>query len=88
MKKLPKAITFTQFPFITVYDDDGEEEVDVFIGDIAERYLRKFAAASGTDKIFGLRDKDGKVYIGNNEAKIKESNIIVSDREYVRTPGL
>ena len=39
MKNLPKAITFPQFPSITVYDDDGEEEVNVFIGDIAEQYL-------------------------------------------------
>ena len=31
MKNLPKAVTFPQFPSITAYDDDGEEEVDVFI---------------------------------------------------------
>ena len=38
MKNLPKAITFPYFPSITAYDedDDGEEEEDVFIGDIAE----------------------------------------------------
>ena len=88
MKHLPKDITFPQFPSITAYDDDGEEEMDVFIGDIAEQYLRKFASRSGTDKTFGLRDKDGKFYIGNKEAKIKENNIIVGDREYVGTPGL
>ena len=35
-----------------------------------------------------MRDKDGKFYIGNKEAKIKENNIIVGDREYVGTPGL
>ena len=52
MKNLPKAITFSQFPFITVYDDDGEEEEDVFIGDIAEQYLRKFSSVSGADKTF------------------------------------
>ena len=40
IKDLPKAITFPQFPSITAYDDD-DEEVDVFIGDIAEQYLRK-----------------------------------------------
>ena len=35
MKNLPKAITFPKFPSITAYDDDdGEEEEDVFIGDI------------------------------------------------------
>ena len=54
MKNLPKAITIPQFPSITAYDDDGEDEVDVFIGDIAEQYLRKFASVSGTDKTFGL----------------------------------
>ena len=49
---------------------------------------REFASASGTDKTFGLWDKDGKFYIGNKEAKIKENYIIVCDREYVGTPGL
>ena len=89
MKNLPKAITFSQFPSITAYDDDdGEEEEDVFIGDITKQYLRKFASTSGTDKTFGLRDNDGKFYIGNKEAKIKENNIIVGDKEYVGTPGL
>ena len=67
MINLPRATTFPQFPSITAYDDDGEEEVDVFIGDIAEQYLRKFASASGKDKTFGLRDKDGKFYIGNEQ---------------------
>ena len=87
MKNLPRAITVPQFSSITAYDDDGEEEVDVFIGDIAEQHLRKFDSASGTDKTFGVRDKDGKVYIGNKEAKIKENNIIVGDRKYIGTPG-
>ena len=63
------AITFPQFPFVTAYDDDGEEEEDVVIGDIAEQYLRKFATVSGADKSFGLRDKDGKFYIGNRKQK-------------------
>ena len=65
MTNLPKAITFPQFPSITAYDDDGEEEVDVFIEDIAAQDLRKFASVSGAGKTFGLRDKDGKFYIGN-----------------------
>ena len=69
MKNYPKAITFPQFPSITAYDDDGEEEENLFIGDIVEQYLRKFASKSGTDKTFRLRDKDGKFYIGNKEAK-------------------
>ena len=43
---------------------------------------------SDADKTFGLRDKDGKFYIGNKEAKIKDNNIIVGDKEYAGTPGL
>ena len=41
MKNLPKAMAFSQFPSITAYDDDGEEVVDVFIGDIAEQIITK-----------------------------------------------
>ena len=33
-------------------------------------------------------DKDGKFYIGSKEAKVKEINIIVGDKEYAGTPGL
>ena len=50
--------------------------------------MRKFAFKFGTDKTFGLRDKNGKFYIGNKEANIKENNIIAGDREYVGMPGL
>ena len=35
-----------------------------------------------------MRDKDGKFYIGNNEPKIKENNIIVGEKDYAGTPGL
>ena len=88
MKNLPKTIIFSQFSSIAAYSDDGEEEGDAIIGDIAEQYLRKFASTTGTDKIFWLLDKDGKFYIGNKEAKIKENNIIVGDKEYAATPRL
>ena len=87
-KNIPRAIKCPQFSSITAYDDDGEEEVDVFTGDIVEQYLLKFASASGTDKTFGLRDKDGKFYIGNQKAKIKENNIINGHKEYADTAGL
>ena len=40
---------------------------DVFIGDIAEEYLRKFATVSGADKTFGLRDKDGFTSVTRNQ---------------------
>ena len=62
--------------------------MDVFNGDIAEQYLRKFASASGTDKTLGLLDKDCKFYIGNKEEKVKENNIIVGDKECAGTLGL
>ena len=88
MKHLPKAVTFPQYPSITAYDNVGEEEGKVVIGNIAEQYLRKFASKSGTDKTFGLRIMDGKFYIRNKKAKIKENNIIVGEKEYGDTPGL
>ena len=47
-----------------------------------------FATVSGADKTFELRDKDGKFYIGNKEAKLKENNILVGNKEYAGTPGL
>ena len=31
LQNLPKAITFPKFPSITAYNNDGEEEEDVFI---------------------------------------------------------
>ena len=43
---------------------------------------------SGADKTFGMRDKDSKFYIGNKEAKTKENNVIVGNKEYAGTPGL
>ena len=88
MKHLPKAVTVPQYPSITAYDDDGEEEGKAVIGNISEQYLRKFASTSGTDKTFRLRDKDGKFYIGNKEAKIRENNIIAGEKEYAGTLGL
>ena len=50
--------------------------------------MRKFATVSGSDKTFRLRDKDGKFYIGNKDAKIIENNIIVGNKGYTGTPGL
>ena len=47
-----------------------------------------FASVSGPDKIFGLRDKDGKFYIWNKEVQIKDSNAIVGDKEYFSMPAL
>ena len=65
MKHLPRAVTFSQYPSITACDDDCEEEGKAVIGNIAEQYLRTFASTSRTDNTFGLRDMDGKFYIGS-----------------------
>ena len=54
MTNLPKAITFLQFPSITAYDENGEEEDDAVIGDIAEQYLHNFASVSGADKTISI----------------------------------
>ena len=85
---LSELKSIPQFPSITAYDNDGAEEEDVYIGDIAKQYLRKFASKFGTDKTFRLRDKDGKFYIGNKEANIKENNTTVGEKEYAATPRL
>ena len=55
MKNLPKAIIFPQFPSIPARSDDGEENGEAIIGDIAVQYLRMFAS----DKTFGFLDKNG-----------------------------
>ena len=52
------------------------------------KQIRQFATVSGADKTFGLWDKDGKFYIENKKAKIKENNIIVGNKEYAGTSGL
>ena len=36
MKHLPKAVRFSQYPSITAYDNDGEEEGKAVLGNIAE----------------------------------------------------
>ena len=50
--------------------------------------MRKFATVSGADKTFELRDRDSRFYIRNREAKIKENNIIVGNKEHAGTPGI
>ena len=85
MKNL-KSVTFPQYPSITAHDDDGQEEVIVFIRDAAEQYLRKFASVSGTDKKCELRDKDGKFILGRRKQKLRKT--IAGDKEYARTPGV
>ena len=86
MKHLSKAVTFSQYSSITAYDDDGEEEGKTVIGNIAEQHLRKFASKSGTDKTFGLRDMDGKFYIGNKKAKLRKTISLLVKRNTLARP--
>jgi hypothetical protein len=95
IRDLPKALALPQFPSITgvwpADDDTGptEEEQDKpeYIGDIAAKYLRKFATKDA-DKVYGIYDKDGQFYIGDTRIGVIGDNIVVGGREYEGTPGL
>ena len=60
----------------------------MYIGEIAEQYLRKFASKQEVDKTFGLYDKGGKFYIGDSPITISGDNITIKGKEYLGTPGL
>ena len=82
LEKLP-AITFPAFPAIEM-----TEEEKLNLGPIATNALKKFLRRDDADKIYGLRDKNGKFYIGNKLAVIDNNDIIVGKYEYKGTPGL
>ena len=88
IKSLPQAITFPAFPSIEASKDPIEGEDTQFIGDLAEKYLRKFATKTEADRTYGLYDRKGNFYIGNKPVVIIDNNIIVDDEEYPGTPGL
>jgi len=90
MKKLP-TIAFPQFQAIAAPPEDEDEDLDtsgLYIGEIAEEYLRKFASKQEVDKTFGIYNKDGKFYIGDSPIDIKGDNITIKGKEYLGTPGL
>ena len=91
LKELPAAITFPQLQAIAGPPGDEDEDLDtsgLYIGEIAEQYLRQFASRQEVDKTFGLYDKDGEFYIGNSPITISDNNITVKGKEYTGTPGL
>ena len=55
-----------------------------YIGEVAEKYVRKFARRSEADTTYASYDKDGKFYI----AIILGNDIVVGKDEYKGTPGL
>ena len=82
LEKIP-AITFPAFPAIEM-----TEEEKTNLGSIATNALKKFLRRDDADKIYGLRDKNGKFYIGNKLAVIDNNDLIVGKYEYKGTPGL
>ena len=94
IESLPQAITFPAYPSIEAYKEpiEGEETFvrPYFLGDIAEKYLRKFVSNEEVvDRKWGIRDTGKGFYIGNKLVEVKDDNIIFEDdEEYEGTPGL
>ena len=82
LEKLP-AITFPAFPAIEMTEEEKSN-----LGPIATNALKKFLRRDDADKIYGLRDKNGKFYIGNKLAVIDNNDLIVGKYDYEGTPGL
>ena len=89
IEKLPQTITFPAYPSIQAFEEPLEGEDTQFIGEVAEKYLRKFATKGEVDTTFGLYDRKGNFYIGNKPVIIIDNNIVVDGKEeYEGTPGL
>ena len=88
IENLPQAITFPAFPSIQASKEPLEGEGTQYIGDLAEKYLRKFATKSEADTTYGLYDRKSNFYIGNKLAIIVDNDLVVGKDEYEGTPGL
>ena len=87
-ENLPQAITLPAYPSIQATEKPLEGEDTQFIGEVAEKYLRKFATKGEADTMHGLYDRKGNFYIGNKPIVIIDNNIMVDNEEYEGTPGL
>ncbi|KAG1665133.1 hypothetical protein GQR58_018801 [Nymphon striatum] len=65
-------------------DVDAEDD---YIGNIAVKYLRKFATKDA-DMTYGLQDRNSEFYIGDQRIGVIGNNIAVGDKEYIGTSGL
>ena len=83
-----EAIKFPAYPSIQAFEKPLEGEETQSIGEVAEKYLRKFTAKGEADRTYGLYDKGGKFYIGNKLAIIVDNDLVVGKDEYEGTPGL
>ena len=88
IKNLPQAITFPTYPSIQAFEEPLEGEDTQFIGEVAEKYLRKFATKDEADTTYGLYDRKGNFYIGNKPIVTIDNKIVFGDEEYKGTPGL
>ena len=57
-------------------------------GPLASKYLTTGGPDANYDKVYGIHAKDGKLYIGNKEIKIKGDDIYVDGEKFLGTPGL
>ena len=85
IENLPQAITFPAYPSIQAFEKPLEGED---IGEVAEKYLRKFATKGEADTTYGLYDRKCNFYIGNKPVVIIDNNIVVEDEEYEGIPDL
>ena len=88
IEKLPQTIAFPAYPSIEAFETPIEGEDTQFIGNVASKYLKKFATKNEADKTYGLYDKKGNFYIGNKLVVILDNDLIVGKDEYEGTPGL
>ena len=88
IENLPQAITFPTYPSIQAFEEPPEGEDTQYIGEVAEKYLRKFATKSEADTTYGLYGRYGNFYIGEKLAIIVDDDLIFCRDEYKGIPGL
>ena len=54
IENLPQAITFPAFPSIQASEKPLEGEDTQYVGEVAEKYLKKFTTKGEADKTYGL----------------------------------
>ena len=74
---LAQAITLPTFPSIQAFEELSEGQDTQFVGEVAGKYLRKFATKCEADTTYGLYDRNGIFYIGNKPVVIINNDIVV-----------
>ena len=55
-------------------------------GPIAQEYLRKFSSKDGTDKTFGIYDRNGQFYMGDSHVDITDNDLKMNGNTCDGTP--